>query len=347
MTQCAAAQSEPHWLTDKAFQQARRHPFSISWQKAPLRNRIGGLARQQGISVFLDRRVDPRTPINLMASNVTMEQLLLQVCDQHNLGFCRLGDNFYLGPKQSADRLLAGSEDAAKTARKASNTLLKKTTSKWPDLTTPEEALNAILAESELNVENIDLLPHDLMAAGSMPAITLDQRLRLLLIQFGLDYELKRNSKTLALRRTSDFPATGSVRFSDVDLNLTQYQKIKKKAVGCRMKRNKRSITVTGPIEELVMVRDYIVESFTPPAPTDSDQQFTLTVTNRRSAILAAIGKQLQMPVDTSSADPQTLAEVVSLSVANVSLQELLDQVMAGSGATCLLRKGKIVVGHE
>jgi len=342
--QSADEPSETRWATDKAFQQACLRPFSISWQAAPLRDRIGQLARQQGISVFLDRRIDPRTPINLTASNVTMEQLLLQLCDQQKLGFCRLGDNFYLGPKLAAQRLLISSANASKAGRKTSNALLKKAAFDWPDLTTPKQALEALIAEANLELENANLLPHDLMPSGNIPPMPLDRRLRLLLIQFDLDYELERNSRTVVLRRLSDLPATGSVRFSDVDLTLAEYQAVKAKASGSRMRRNKSSITITGPVEELVMVRDFIVKSFSPSVPADGDQQFTLKVTSRRSAILAAIGKQLQMPVDTSSADPDAMAEVVSLSVKNVSLQELLDQIVADSGATCVVADGQIVV---
>jgi len=219
--------------------------------------------------------MDPRTPINLTASNVTMEQLVLQLCEQQELGFCRLGDSFYVGPKLAAQRLMIGSTRSTKAGRKTSTALLKKSASDWPDLTTPKEALNALVAEAGLELENADLLPHDLMPSGNMPPMTLDRRLRLLLIQFDLDYELNRNARTLVLRRVSELPATGSVRFSDVDLSLAEYQEIKAKA-----------------------------------------GQFTLKVTSRRSAILAAIGKQLHMPVDTSLADPDTMAEVVSLSVA-------------------------------
>ena len=72
-----------------------------------------------------------------------------------------------------------------------------------------------------------------------MPPMTLDQRLRLLLIQFELGFELKRNSRTVVLRQLSDLPATGSIRFSDVDLSLAKYQAIKAKATGSRMRRNK------------------------------------------------------------------------------------------------------------
>ena len=337
-------QAETRWATDKAFQQARHRPFSISWQAAPLRDRIGQLARQQGISVFLDRRINPRTPINLTASNVTMEQLLLQLCDQQELGFCRLGDTFYVGPKLTAQRLLISSASASNAGRKSSKALLKKAAFGWPDLTTPQEALNALIAEANLELENAHLLPHDMMSSGNIPPMPLDRRLRLLLIQFDLGFELKRNSRTVVLRKLSDLPATGSVRFSDVDLSLAEYQEVKAKATGSRMRRNKRSITITGPVEELVMARDFIVKSFSPSVPADGDQQFTLTVTSRRSAILAAIGKQLQMTVDTSMADPDAMAEVVSLSVKNVSLQKLLDRIVADCGTTCSITNDKIVV---
>ena len=187
------------------------------------------------------------------------------------------------------------------------------------------------------------------MASVSTAAMTLDQRLKLLLIQFDLGFvcSVRRKSGTLALRRASECPAKGSLRFSDVDLTLAEYQKIKSKASASRMRRNKNTVTITGPVDELVMVRDFIVKSVSPPAPKTDNQQFTLKVTSRRSTILAAIGNQLKMSVDTSSADSQTMEEVVELSVKNVSLQELLDKIMEGSGASCVLADGKIVVGQQ
>ena len=338
-------QSTTSWKTGKAFQQSRRRAFSISWEAAPLRDRIEQLARQQGISVILDRRIDPRTPINLTASNVTMEQLLLQLCDQLGLGFCRVGDCFYLGPKPAADRLLVSSATTSPKGRNVSTALLKKSALNWPQLSTPAEALNSFTTETHLKLENADLLPHDSMAALDAPPLTLDQRLRLLLSQFELDYELKQNGKALALRRQSTIPAKGTARFTDVELSLAQYKAIKAKASNCRTRRNKKSITVTGPVDELVMVRNLILKSFSPPVSSAGQQQFTLKVTSRRSAILSAIGKQLQMPVDTALADPATMAEVVSLSVTNVSLQELLDRLVAGTNATCIATDSKIVVG--
>ena len=113
------------------------------------------------------------------------------------------------------------------------------------------------------------------------------------------------------------------------------------------MRRSKKTVTVTGPVKELLMVRDFIIRSFSPLAPKSGDQRFTLKVTSRRSAILTAIENQLLMPVDTSQADPEAMSKVVDLSVKDVSLQELLDQIMAGSGATCVVKNGKIVVGQD
>ena len=47
------------------------------------------------------------------------------------------------------------------------------------------------------------------------------------------------------------------------------------------------------------------------------------------------------------AADPDAMAEVVSLSVKNVSLQELLDQIFVDSGTTYVVTDGKIVVSSR
>jgi len=347
--QIIAGQSADSWATDKEFQRSRHRPFSVSWQAAPIRDRIGQLAQQQKISVFLDRRIDPRTELNLTASNVTMEQVLLQVCDQKELGFSRLGDCLYIGPKHAAEALLISTATSSTTKRKLDTALLKKGTLSWPNLTTPQEALEQLAAEADVELKDTDLLPHDMMSAVSTVSLTLEQRIRLLLIQFDLGYEFtkRRGTATLTVRPAKELPATGSLRFSDADLSLAQYQTIKAKASGSRMRRSKKTVTVTGPVKELLMVRDFIIRSFSPLAPKSGDQRFTLKVTSRRSAILTAIGNQLLMPVDTFQADPEAMSKVVDLSVKDVSLQELLDQIMAGSGATCVVKNGKIVVGQD
>ncbi len=343
--QTTTASDPVPWVTGNSFSQLLKTPLSVSWQSAPIRQHLNRLARQQNISILVDRRIDPRVAVDLSVTNVTIEQLLLRLSKQQDLGFCRFGDGYFLGPKHAAEYLLINQQPPKQARRRTA--LLKKAALAWPDLTTPREALEALVAEANLKTENPQQLPHDLMASVGTSPLTLDQRLKLLLVQFDLHYRMNTRSKTISLLPITPSHVAATVRFPDIELTLQEYQAIKSKVPQCRMKRAKRSITATGTPQNLLRARALIINSYSPALPEVGNQRFTLKVSNRRSVILAAIGQQLQKDIDTARADAQIMEQVITLSVVEVSLQELLSQIVAGTGLTCIIADDKIVLLEE
>jgi hypothetical protein len=59
----------------------------------------------------------------------------------------------------------------------------------WPILATPREILLKVAEDADVEVVNLDVIPHDLWPAGGLPALTLVERLSLLLAGFGMTFQ--------------------------------------------------------------------------------------------------------------------------------------------------------------
>ena len=86
---------------------ARVRDHSVHWERVPLGDAVERLKAVSGVSVFLDRRVDPNQRINLSMQHAAAEEIVAQLAAACSLGHCRLERLFYVGPPRTADRLRA------------------------------------------------------------------------------------------------------------------------------------------------------------------------------------------------------------------------------------------------
>ncbi|MDB4481289.1 hypothetical protein N9049_02510, partial [bacterium] len=115
------------WLSNEALSDHNSLPISVMWRDAELKDRLMRFSKNQRVAIFLDRRIDPSTIINLTSNNVTTEQFLLGIAKQAELGICQIEDVYYLGPKKTANSLAANSESILKAANKFG----KRTQLRW------------------------------------------------------------------------------------------------------------------------------------------------------------------------------------------------------------------------
>ncbi|MGB1928744.1 MAG: hypothetical protein ACPHO8_05520 [Mariniblastus sp.] len=95
--------NEITWLSEEALSEHNSLPISVMWRDAELKDRLMRFSTNQRVAIFLDRRIDPSTIINLTLNNVTTEQFLLEIAKQLEIGFCQIEDVYYLGPKETAN----------------------------------------------------------------------------------------------------------------------------------------------------------------------------------------------------------------------------------------------------
>ncbi len=80
-------------------------PVDVRFSGSELRDTIGQYAKLQGIGFLLDRRIDPGTRLEFMARDVSGTEMFRLLAKKLDLGFCRVGEIAYLGPKEAAAKL--------------------------------------------------------------------------------------------------------------------------------------------------------------------------------------------------------------------------------------------------
>ena len=115
------------WLSKKELSDNNSLPVSVMWRDAALRDRLMRFSQNQRVAIFLDRRIDPSTIINLTSNQVTTEQFLLNIARKAEIGICQIEDIYYLGPQKTANSLASTSEALLKAANKFG----KRTQLRW------------------------------------------------------------------------------------------------------------------------------------------------------------------------------------------------------------------------
>ena len=186
------------YLTGAPFRAALNQPLGGAWTGVSLRQVLNELSRQRKVAILLDRRSDPTQELSLSPPNKALRDLIADVAASAGAGAATIGHVVYVGPKESAERLktlvdLRGKELAKLASGGLWQTRFAKLkelrTLTWNDFDRPRELLQQIAARHQLNIENLEQVPHDLWAGNSLPQVTAVEALSLLLVQFGSTFE--------------------------------------------------------------------------------------------------------------------------------------------------------------
>jgi hypothetical protein len=167
---------------------------SVEWEQLPLGDAIGRLKAVSGVEVFLDRRVDPTQRVDLKLENARTEGIVARLAAARSLGHARLGPLFYIGPPQTAERLVALAalrrRDGAAVPVEFRRSLLERRRIAWPPLTEPRGLVTRLIDEHGWRVQGSERIPHDLWAAGALPTMMLADQLTVLLAGFDRTYRV-------------------------------------------------------------------------------------------------------------------------------------------------------------
>jgi hypothetical protein len=348
------------WRTGRDLDSQLAKLISITLSGAPLRVELQRFATQQKIGLFVDRRVDPGTPVELVARDQTFEQILWQVADQNQLGVCRLGDFFYLGPLHTADHLpliwqqmkQQSSQLRSQARGDSSVDWTSRQPLDWDLLSIPGQLLEALSRQHRFTIEPhpeisptaaIGPLPHDLWPAISLPDLSLDGQVGLLLVGFGLWYE--RDSASSQIRLVS-FPSLeqGRYEFAAGENGRQRLNELKRQFPDCQFAQSGTSLRVSGSPQQLREVRRWLSQANRPAGQGAGRQVFSLTIKASRGSILNSVAVQTgrQFKFEHASAEP--LAEFVELSVQEIELEGLIQEVIKGTGLKYQLDDRQLIV---
>jgi hypothetical protein len=179
----------------KLFQAALDRPFSATWENVNLRNISRRIAATQRVAILLDRRLDPTCEHSMTAPGESLRSFLDRLAENAGGKSVALGSVVYLGPPAAARSLrtliwLRQQELSADEFPKARRfTLVQTATFAWDDLTRPSDLIRRLATDYQLEVQGLELVPHDLWAGAIIPEATVAEALSVILIQFDLTFE--------------------------------------------------------------------------------------------------------------------------------------------------------------
>jgi hypothetical protein len=201
----AATLSGEDWHVGKEFRNALQTEISVTMEGSPIREGLGRLARSQGISLFVDRRIDPTREITVAAERQPLDDVIRRIARQQALGVGYVGPVVYVGPPLTAARIatLAAlrNQQATGFEPKLRSKMLTKKSLIWPRLSEPRWVVRKLAAEAGLALPAAQAIPHDLFEAGDYPPMTLAERLTLVLSGFGMTYSVDEKEMRLRLKR--------------------------------------------------------------------------------------------------------------------------------------------------
>ncbi len=196
------------WLSGQALDRAiSRSPITVDWSGPPLRSMIDKLAEQavrpKRLAIMLDRRVDPDRVVKLKVDGVPLGELLDQLAEQHELEIGRVGDVVYVGPKGVTTSVAKIAADRRRDLRAIpkprQRVFQRRRESSWKDLASPRQLIQQMAVELGIEVDGLKRIPHDLWPAVRLPALTLADRLTLVLYGFDLTYAVSADGLRLEI----------------------------------------------------------------------------------------------------------------------------------------------------
>jgi hypothetical protein len=195
------------WLTGKGYQQELDRPFSGGWSNLEFRQLLKEVAADRRIPIILDRRLDPTVQLPISVTTGSLRTGLVGIAKQAG-GDATILDNFvFLGPKNATRALrtlielrrleLQLKETAVSKPRRTE--LLRPLPFESADLDTPQEILQQFAGQSQIRIENPQVLPHDLWAAMILPGVSVIESLSVVLVQFDLTFRWTREGNAIEL----------------------------------------------------------------------------------------------------------------------------------------------------
>lgn len=279
-------------LTENAFSAALDQRLSVIWQAQQLRTGMRELSRSRRVAILIDRRLDPSTELDMELRSVTLRSVLDRIADELSLGVSQLNNALVLGPRPAmrrlrtdmelrAEELLDVSADTARIRQ-----LQRRQSIAWPDLTSPEELIQEIGRQYDLQIESLEAVPHDLWAGGTLPSSSCAESLQFVLSQFDLTFEWTRDADGVRVVPQGDVSMLQRDFSLRRGLSRQDFEQFRSDHPGLDLKVAGRRVVVRGTFEEIEQVRGFLQPGRrTPESSTRQPTRVTFTFEVRNTAL--------------------------------------------------------------
>jgi hypothetical protein len=342
-----------NWLSGPGLRKKLESRESIAWSGQPLRDALEGFSRTQRVAVLIDRRIDPGQPMEASLTNTPLAELLTAVAESRGMGVSLFESVVYLGPPATARRLRTVLEmrkaELNQLPSRQRLAWLQGRAWRWDDFATPRDLLGELAKEGKFEIKGLEMVPHDLWAAGDLPPLGLLERLTLVLGQFDYTYQLDAAAAAIHLQ-----PMPSEVWVERTYPGGSKVEELAEKLTvalpGVKARVADGKLVVRGLVEQHEQIASGVIRSPKPsPGSEESIERktFTLTATNQSvKAILESLQQQVGLELKYDAAklaeSGRSLDMLVSVTLKNASLDETLKSVLGAAGLT-FRRMNKVV----
>ncbi len=300
-------------------------PITATWRGISLLDLAARLSDLSGLPVVVDRRLDPGRPVSLDATAEPLSEILARIAAEIGADSVVFDSHARLVPAGVA----AGLRNAAADRRKELQALspedrrIAMTRAKWswPDGARPRELIIEAAARAGIVIDGGEQLPHDHFPAAQLPALSLADRLDLVLAHF--DRRLNWRPRGDAAERPT---------FSIVPIDMAS-----------------AGAAPAGPRAEPPARpprRPSLSAAVPPPEPT-----YSLAVAAPLEDLLATLAKRfgLRLEVDKKALAARGIAggEIVRRTVKDATRDELLDAILEPLDLDWRIDDGRLTVGER
>jgi len=315
---------------------------TVHWQHQQLVVAVDRLARHQGLTIWLDRRIDPQQLIQLEATDEPLGQLLERLADQLQVGVSWVGEVIYLGPADAANALASLVQRARESLSRAEGivgpSMLQSESSDWPRLTRPRELLSGLFQDARVPLVGTEQIPHDLWSERELPPLALIDRAVLVLVGFDLTCEMAPGGRACQILPI-EHPVQVVRSYPFLRKQVNSLRSIRREIPHARLEVKGDRLTLTGRWEEHLLLRQRLSPnklgklSTDRGSTTEAQSVYSLRVENQPvGGVVDQLVRQLGLEVIwQGDADHEKLAReaLISCDVENTDLDGLLQSVLA------------------
>jgi len=299
-------------------------PITATWRGVPLQVVATRLSDLSGLPILIDRRIDPSRLVSLEAAQEPLADLLARIAAEIDVDYVVLDSHARFAPAGTAVGLRAAAVLRRQELRSLSpedrRIALARAAWSWPDAARPRDLVVEAATTAGIGLDGVDQLPHDHFPAARLPAMSLADRLDLVLAHF---------DRRLSWRRRGD--AAGRPTFSVVPIEAA--------ASG-------------GAVEPPPAKRPADGPRTPPPAAAARGPQptYSLAVAAPLDELLGALAKRfgLRLEVDQKAVAARGIAvgEIVRRSVKDATRGQLLDAILEPLDLGWRIDDGRLLVGE-
>ncbi len=318
---------------------------AVDWEEVPLRQALGDLARQQDVTVFLDRRVDPDRRVTLAHKKPLPLPLLLEhLAQQLDAEIVPVGSVLYWVPSGEGARIAGRLVALERKCREVWPELRgRRVALSWESGARPRELVHLAAERFGIELRGAETIPHDVWWKAHLPPLSAPQLLTLLTSGLGRTFvpEPKRRATLVAWEEVA---VTGHSLFF-ADKKVVSSSELRRAFPRVRWQRSGSWWVAIGEsVDRGAIVRYLMERNEAKRTSARTEERYTLTVREQPvGAILKTLqdqGWRLQIEAEAQ----ERLTRRVSFDVRRVPIEELLAKVLAPVGLQYRLEGDTIVV---